>query len=230
QGQSIPTISNITPSTVSPGDTITITGTSFCTRRPQQTSVTFADAIKGTVLSLSATSIQAQVPAGAVSGSVVVRSCRQTSTGYPITVGSVVTPPTVTPPTATGVFGPSSTLQLDKTIVTSGQTLYAIVTYTNSSSSAVTINNLVIASRPPVSTKAGGPYLDLSPIVSVTTVQPGATIQLSASRAFTTSDPPGMWSAYSTWQDSALVWYDDGPTLNFTVSVSSTPTPSTTPV
>src|SRR6266571_5284344 len=84
QGQSIPTISNITPSTVSPGDTITITGTSFCTRRPQQTSVTFAGAIKGTVLSLSATSIQAQVPAGAVSGPVVVRSCRQTSTGYPI--------------------------------------------------------------------------------------------------------------------------------------------------
>src|SRR5439155_5326621 len=125
QGQSIPTISNITPSTVSPGDTITITGTSFCTRRSQQTSVTFG-AIKGTVLSLSATSIQAQVPAGAVSGSVVVRSCRQTTTGYPITVGSVVppptvTPPTVTPPTATGVFAPSSTLQLDKTIVTPGQ-------------------------------------------------------------------------------------------------------------
>src|SRR5439155_25168658 len=83
--------------------------------------------------------------------------------------------------------------------------------------------------RPPRATKAGGPYMDLSPLLSATTVQPGATIQLLASRAFTTSDPTGPWFAYSTWQDSALGWHDDGPTLSFTVS-TSTPTPSATPV
>ena len=308
-------ISNVTPSTVSSGDTITIAGNSFCTNRPQ-TSVTFAGAnntsIQGTVLSVSATSIQARVPSGAVTGPVVVRSCKQTSTGYAITVDSPnpvpgtisISPSSVTtgtpsvtlqiagtnfeaqsvvnydgaaipdtfvdttllrvtlsslstgihqlsvgnpapgggtsnvadftvvaPSTATtGSFGPLSPFQLDKTIVNPGQTLNATVTYKNSSSSAVTINNLVIASRPPGATKAGGPYLDLSPIISATTVQPGATIQLSASRAFTTSDPTGPWFAYSTWQDSALGWHDDGPTFNFTVSVPSTPTPSTTPV
>src|SRR5207249_16182 len=87
---SLLTISNITPSTVKAGDTITITGTSFCTSRPQ-TSVTFAGdntSIQGTVLSISTTSIQAQVPAGAVTGPVTVRSCKQTSTGYVITVAS----------------------------------------------------------------------------------------------------------------------------------------------
>src|SRR5947208_2377942 len=81
---------SVTPSTVSVGDTITITGDSFCTSRPQ-TSVTFAansTSVQGTVLSISPTSIQAQVPDGAVTGPVTVRSCKQTSTGYVITVAS----------------------------------------------------------------------------------------------------------------------------------------------
>src|SRR5439155_676856 len=104
---SLLTISNITPTTpVSPGDTITITGTSFCTSRPQ-TSVTFAGSsntsIQGSVLSLSATSIQAQVPSGAVTGPVVVRSCKQTSTGYNITVASNAAPGTIS-------LSPSSTI------------------------------------------------------------------------------------------------------------------------
>src|SRR5437867_6389 len=85
------TISNITPSTVKAGDTITITGNSFCGSRPQ-TSVTFAGAnntsIQGSVLSISSASIQAQVPSGAVSGPVIVDSCQKTSTGYSITVFS----------------------------------------------------------------------------------------------------------------------------------------------
>src|SRR5213594_3434921 len=85
------TISNITPSTVKAGDTITITGNSFCSARPQN-SVTFAGAnntsIQGSVLSISSASIQAQVPSGAVSGPVVVDSCQTTSTGYSITVVS----------------------------------------------------------------------------------------------------------------------------------------------
>src|SRR5213594_2109396 len=85
------TISNITPSTVKAGDTITITGNSFCSARPQN-SVTFAGAnntsIQGSVLSISSASIQAQVPSGAVSGPVIVDSCQKTSTGYSITVFS----------------------------------------------------------------------------------------------------------------------------------------------
>src|SRR5213594_1682836 len=82
--ESLVAMSNITPSTVSPGDTITITSSGFCSSRPQ-TLVKFAGAnntsVQGTVLSVSATSIQAQVPAGAVTGPVTVHACKQTSTG-----------------------------------------------------------------------------------------------------------------------------------------------------
>jgi len=301
--ESLVAISNITPSTVSPGDTITITSSGFCSSRPQ-TSVKFAGAnntsVQGTVLSVSATSIQAQVPAGAVTGPVTVHACKQTSTGYAITVAStnpapgtisispssittgttsvtlqiagtnlmaqsvvyydstpvadtfvdttlltvtlgalstagihhlyVVNPAprggtsnvvdfTVVDPT-TGAFGISTALQLDKTTVNPGQTLNATVTYKNSTSSAVTINAIVITSRPPWGTNPGGPYMDLSPTAGVTTVQPGATVQLSASRAFTTSDPTGTWYAYATYQDSVLVWHD-GPSVNFTVSTAA---------
>src|SRR5439155_15669902 len=74
-----------------PGATITITGNGISSNQ-NRTSVTFAGdnntSIQGSVLSISTTSIQATVPSGAVTGPVVVRSCRQTSTGYTITVAS----------------------------------------------------------------------------------------------------------------------------------------------
>src|SRR5213076_1741127 len=123
---------------------------------------------------------------------------------------------------ATGRFDVSTALQLDKTTVKPGQTLNATVTYKNSSGSAVTVNDIIIASRPPGGTNSGGPYDDLSPVAGVTTVQPGATVTLSASRTFTTSDPTGTWYAYATYQDSSLGWHD-GPNVNFTVS-SAAPT------
>src|SRR5438093_11337876 len=131
---------------------------------------------------------------------------------------SLIINPTVNP--AAGGFGISTALQLDKTTVNPGQTLNATVTYKNSTSSPVTINASVITSRPPWGTNPGGPYMDLSPTAGVTTVQPGATVQLSASRAFTTSDPTGTWYAYATYQDSVLVWHD-GPSVNFTVSTAA---------
>src|SRR5204863_10179645 len=99
---------------------------------------------------------------------------------------------------ATGPLSIVSPLTLDKTTVNPGQTLNATVTYKNTGGSAVTVNAIVIAGRPPGATKAGGPYADLSPQLGVTTIQPGATLQVSASRAFTTADPTGGWYAYPT--------------------------------
>ena len=111
---------------------------------------------------------------------------------------------TVANTSTTGIFGISTALQLDKTTVNLGQTLNATVTYKNATSSAVTINTIIIASRRPGGTNSLGPYDDLSPVAGVTTVQPGATVTLSASRTFTTSDPTGNWYSYATYQDSAL--------------------------
>src|SRR5207247_4941732 len=104
----------------------------------------------------------------------------------------------------------------------------ATVTYKNGTGSAVTINDIVIAGRPPAGTNSGGPYADLSPESGLVTVAAGATVTLSASRTFTSSDPTGTWYAFATYQDSALVWHD-GPNVNFTVSTTTTTT-STPPV
>ena len=131
-------------------------------------------------------------------------------------------------PATTGGLGVSTALHLDKTSVNPGQTLNATVTYKNSSSSAMTINAIVIAGRPPGGANSGGPYADLSPTAGVTTVNPGATVTLSASRALTTSDPTGTWYAYATYQDASLVWHD-GPNVYFTVAAAPGPTPSKHP-
>src|SRR5439155_8032424 len=56
--------------------------------------------------------------------------------------------------------------------------------------------------------------------LGVTTVQPGATFQVLASRAFTSTDPTGAWYSFVTYQDASMVWHD-GPSVNFTVSAPS---------
>ena len=300
------TISNINPSTVSIGDTITISGTGFSTNK-QQTAVTFAGAnstsIQGAVLTASTTSIQAVVPVGAVTGPVIVRAFKNgTSTGYAITVlgspnpapgtisispstavvgtpsvdvqiagtafvsnsvvkydgnsipatfvdqtllkvtlGSlstvaihhinVVNPApgggtsntvdfTVTNTPTSGALSIVTPLTLDKTVVIAGQTLNATATYKNTGGSAVTVNSIAMGGRPPGGTNAGGPYDDLSPQLGVTTVQPGATFQVLASRAFTSTDPTGAWYSFVTYQDASSAWHD-GPSVNFTVSAPS---------
>jgi hypothetical protein len=128
---------------------------------------------------------------------------------------------TVNPEPTPGNMTIVTALALDKTTVTAGQTLYATVTYKNTGSSAITVNEVVIASRPPGGTNSGGPYKDLSPALKSTTVQAGATLLVSASRAFTSTDPSGVWYAYATYQDAN--GYHDGPSQNFTVSTPNQP-------
>ena len=111
----------------------------------------------------------------------------------------------------------SSPLVLDKLTVRAGDILNGTVTYQNTSASAITVQAIAITSRPPGGTHAGGPFDGLTPSLGSTTIQPGATLTLAASRAFTSADPLGAWYAYATYQDSAAAW-QDGPNVNFTVA------------
>jgi hypothetical protein len=110
----------------------------------------------------------------------------------------------------------SQPLTLDSTTVTQGTTLTATVSYTNSTRRRRSIQQLLITARPPGGTNAGGPHDDFAPALGSTTLEVGASVSLTASRAFTGSDPVGNWYAYSSYQDSSGAWHD-GPDVHFTV-------------
>lgn len=99
-------------------------------------------------------------------------------------------------------------LQLDKTLVHPGETIHGSVTYKNNSSVAYSVAQVVIAARPPGGTHAGGPYLDFQPHVAETTIQPGKTVQVQASRTFSDSDAVGTWEVYPTFADSDWTPHD----------------------
>ena len=84
-------VSSISPLTVLPGDTITITGSGFSTKTTQDV-VTFAGpsntSIAAFVQSGTATTIKATVPAGAISGPVIVRVGPKTSVGITVAVST----------------------------------------------------------------------------------------------------------------------------------------------
>src|SRR5204862_7167635 len=67
---------------------------------------------------------------------------------------------------ATGPLSIVSPLTLDKTTVNPGQTLNATVTYKNTGGSAVTVNSIVIAGRPPgadrKSTRLNSSHVEIS--------------------------------------------------------------------
>jgi hypothetical protein len=109
----------------------------------------------------------------------------------------------------------SSQLSLDKTTVNVGETLNGTVTYTNNSAIAISVTQIVIAARRPGATHAGGPYDDLQPEVGASTLQPAASVTLSASRAFTSADALGQWESYPTYGDAT--GSHDGPSIFFNV-------------
>jgi len=141
------------------------------------------------------------------------------------TVGFIVAP--------AGGLVISSPLVLDKRTLSPGDTLNATVTYQNTSASPISIQHLTIAGRPPGGSHALGPYADLSPLLGAQTIQPGATVTLAASRAFTGADLVGPWYSYATYQDGGGVWHA-GPDVNFTVAppiaVTIVPSASSTTV
>ena len=114
----------------------------------------------------------------------------------------------------------TSGLALSPSAATLGQTVSASVTYTNQTASPQTFNAIALAARPPGGTHAGGPYDDFQPYAPTTTVQPGASVTVSAARTFAASDPAGVWTVYPTYQDDSGVWHD-GPDQSLAVSATA---------
>jgi mannan endo-1,4-beta-mannosidase len=80
----------------------------------------------------------------------------------------------------------------------------------------------VIGGRPPGGQHVGGPYMDMTPKQGATTVQPGASITLSASRTFTATDPEGQWYFFPTYADSSNTYHDGADTyVTFTKSTGT---------
>lgn len=132
------------------------------------------------------------------------------------------------PPTTVGTLTISTALRTDKTTVKVGETLTGTVTYTNESNASIAISTLTIAARAPGATHAGGPYSDLTPSLTLTTVLARSSLTLSATRTFSASDTLGQWEAYSTYQGGDGVWHD-GPSAFFAVSAAAC-NPCTPPV
>ncbi|QRK04690.1 hypothetical protein JQX13_31175 [Archangium violaceum] len=107
-----------------------------------------------------------------------------------------------------------------------GQTLSAKVTYKNNGTTAVTAKNIVLTSRAPGGTHAGGPFYDLTPRLTNRTLQPGESVTLTATRVIASSDPLGTWELYPTWEDTSSVWRD-GTGIAFTVAAAGGGTPDT---
>ena len=121
---------------------------------------------------------------------------------------------------------------VSSSVVSVGSSLTATGTLQNTGTSSVTLPAVVLAGRPPRGTNSGGPYDDFSPHDSNVTIAAGATVTLTASRSFTSSDRIGAWRCYLTFETSDGV-YHDGQNAYFTVTngsalpVSFTYSPST---
>src|SRR5215813_3488591 len=100
-----------------------------------------------------------------------------------------------------------SPLTLDKMNVSPGDVLNCTVTYRNTSATPIVVQSIGIGIRPPGGSNAGGPYTNPTPSLPAQTIQPGASVTLAASRAFTSADPLGSWYAYTTWQDAGGAWH-----------------------
>jgi hypothetical protein len=121
---------------------------------------------------------------------------------------------------ASGALTISQAVSATDTTLERGQTLSASVTYKNNGTTAVTAKNIVLTSRAPGGTHAGGPFYDLTPRLTNVTLQPGQSVTLQATRSIASTDPTGTWELYPTWEDSASVWRD-GAGIAFTVSTGS---------
>jgi hypothetical protein len=111
-------------------------------------------------------------------------------------------------------------LALSTTSPRLGDTLTGAVTYRNCASAPVSVQDIVITSRPPNATHAGGPYDDFAPSRGAVTVPAGGSVIVSASRTLVTTDPGGNWIGYATYEDETGTWHD-GPDVAFTVTTAT---------
>jgi hypothetical protein len=144
-----------------------------------------------------------------------------TSTPIPPTMTATDTPvpPSATPTGMTDVIVVTRGLHLSSPAVRWGSRLTGTVTLQNQGDSAINLNQVVIAGRPPTGTNAGGPFDDFGssgPLILV----PGQSLTLVKTRAFTNSDPVGNWYSYMTYQTTDGVWHDDPRIVIFPVGAT----------
>jgi hypothetical protein len=88
-------------------------------------------------------------------------------------------------------------VELSAATVVSGDSLTATVSYLNTGAAPAPIEALTIELLPPGSAPELGPVEALSPVQGPTTVQPGASLSLTAVKGFSAQDPQGTWEAYA---------------------------------
>jgi hypothetical protein len=154
-----------------------------------------------------------------------------TRTMVPPATTSTNTP--VSTATAVGTSGSivvSSPLQYSAASVTAGGQLTGSATIKNQGTASVTVQNAVLASRPPGGTNRGGPYDDFGSVGPIT-LAGGQSLTITKTRAFTTADPLGSWYGFVTYQTPDGVWHDDPHDATFAVVAPSVAATSTsTPV
>jgi outer membrane protein OmpA-like peptidoglycan-associated protein len=128
-----------------------------------------------------------------------------------------------TPPSSSVCPGLTVNIQiaLDKVTVVPGNTITGTITYKNTCPvQYITIINLV--SRSP----NGTTLVNFLPPSGQTTLLPGQTAKVTATRAITTNDVSGTWTTYSTYvrADGALI--QDPTTVSFTINNPKVPAPT----
>jgi hypothetical protein len=103
-----------------------------------------------------------------------------------------------------GPLSLTAPLSLSRTTATPGDTVSASVTYENTGGTAVTVNAIAIRARNP-----SGAQRDFAPALGPVTVQPGASVSLTARRTFLAISQPGDWTVYASVQDSSGLWHDE---------------------
>jgi hypothetical protein len=114
---------------------------------------------------------------------------------------------------------------LDKSTIAYNDTIHGTVTYTNTCSSSINVQDIVIASR-----TSTGSNVDLSGNGGSMTIQPGQNVTISASKAIANGAPLGQWYAFASYQDTSGNWHEDQNKVYYSVvsAISATATPAPT--
>jgi hypothetical protein len=109
-----------------------------------------------------------------------------------------------------------SPLALSRRVVRRGQAVTATATLQNQGRGAITLTRIVITSRPPGGTNAGGPFDDFG-VRQAITLAPGQRYTIQETRPFRPPDPVGQWYSYLTYQTAGGAWFDQPARILFSV-------------
>jgi hypothetical protein len=107
-----------------------------------------------------------------------------------------------------------SPLALSRQVVRRGETVTATATLQNEGEAAVTLARIVITSRPPGGTNAGGPFDDFG-VRQAITLAPEQRYTIEETRPFRLTDPVGQWYSYLTYQTAGGAWFDQPARVRF---------------